>query len=118
MFGDFTTLIADQLINHIAKFSGMYNGQAQAPVVIRTPMGGSSGDMALPTQPNFGKAFFLGVPGLTVLAPFNLLGEDPPGRTLVSCSIRRSSSGDSPTFFVENKLQYLLKLHSDAGRPV
>jgi pyruvate/2-oxoglutarate/acetoin dehydrogenase E1 component len=28
MFGDFTTLIADQVINHLVKFNGMYHGQA------------------------------------------------------------------------------------------
>ena len=26
MFGDFSTLIADQVINHLTKFQGMYNG--------------------------------------------------------------------------------------------
>ncbi|MFL7894258.1 MAG: alpha-ketoacid dehydrogenase subunit beta, partial [Anaerolineales bacterium] len=43
MFGDFTTLIADQVINHAAKFRYMYNDQVRVPIVIRTPMGGRRG---------------------------------------------------------------------------
>jgi pyruvate/2-oxoglutarate/acetoin dehydrogenase E1 component len=49
MFGDFVTLIADQLVNHIAKFGWMYSGGKTAqdrvnlPLVIRTPMGGRRG---------------------------------------------------------------------------
>jgi pyruvate/2-oxoglutarate/acetoin dehydrogenase E1 component len=109
MFGDFTTLIADQVINHLAKFNGMYHGQAQAPVVIRTPMGGGRGYG--PTHSQTLEKYFLGVPGLTVLAPFNLLGENllgAPGQLLCEAILR----GDSPALFVEHKLQYLFKLHS------
>src|SRR5512136_861277 len=43
MFGDFVTLIADQLVNHAAKFHWMYNRQVNVPLVIRTPMGGRRG---------------------------------------------------------------------------
>jgi len=109
MFGDFTTLIADQVINHLVKFNGMYHGQAQAPVVIRTPMGGRRGYG--PTHSQTLEKYFLGVPGLTVLAPFNLLGEAPlgaPGQLLHETIL----NADSPALFVEHKLQYLLKLHS------
>ena len=109
MFGDFTTLISDQVINHIAKFNGMYHGAATAPVVIRTPMGGRRGYG--PTHSQTLEKFFLGVPGLTVLAPFNLLGELPlgaPGQLLYEAILNL----DAPALFVENKLQYLLKLHT------
>ncbi len=107
MFGDFTTLIADQVINHIAKFNRMYNGQVTAPVVIRTPMGGHRGYG--PTHSQTLDKLFLGVPGLTVLAPINLSGADPlgvPGRLLYD-SITKANS---PVLFIENKLQYLMKL--------
>ena len=43
MFGDFITLIADQVINHLTKFRWMYNDQVRVPIVIRTPMGGRRG---------------------------------------------------------------------------
>jgi len=107
MFGDFSTLIADQVINHLAKFNAMYHGQVSVPVTIRTPMGGRRGYG--PTHSQTLEKIFLGVSGLTVLAPFHLRGEDPlgePGQLLYQTITRL----DAPAFFVENKLQYLLKL--------
>lgn len=111
MFGDFTTLIADQVVNHLAKFNGMYHGTVNAPVVIRTPMGGRRGYG--PTHSQTLEKHFLGVPGLTVLAPFNLMGASvlgEPGQLLYDAILNL----DSPALFVENKLQYLLKLLSPA----
>src|SRR6187551_2739893 len=35
MFGDFITLMADQLINHASKFRWMYNDQVRVPIVVR-----------------------------------------------------------------------------------
>jgi len=109
MFGDFSTLIADQVINHITKFSAMYDGRADVPIVIRTPMGGRRGYG--PTHSQTLEKLFLGVPGLTVLAPFHLKQQNPiglPGRLLYDAV----TALDSPVFFIENKLQYLLKLLS------
>jgi pyruvate/2-oxoglutarate/acetoin dehydrogenase E1 component len=97
MFGDFTTLIADQLINHTAKFREMYNQQVQVPVVIRTPMGGRRGYG--PTHSQSLEKLFLGVPGLRVLAPTAL---DDPGDLLS----RAILSDDDPVLFIENKLLY------------
>lgn len=111
MFGDFSTLIADQVINHLAKFQGMYNGQVTAPVVIRTPMGGRRGYG--PTHSQTLEKLFLGAPGLTVLAPFHLKGAGSfgaPGELLYEAILHL----DTPAFFVENKLQYLLKLLIEA----
>ncbi|MGW8251508.1 MAG: alpha-ketoacid dehydrogenase subunit beta [Anaerolineales bacterium] len=99
MFGDFVTLIADQVINHIAKFRWMYNDQARVPLVIRTPMGGRRGYG--PTHSQTLEKLFLGVPGLTVLAP-TILGD--PGELLYDAILR----GEDPLLFVENKLLYLL----------
>jgi pyruvate/2-oxoglutarate/acetoin dehydrogenase E1 component len=107
MFGDFSTLIADQVLNHIAKFHDMYNGQVNAPVVIRAPMGARRGYG--PTHSQSLEKLFLGAPGLTVLAPSHLLGETPlgaPGQLLYEAILRQNG----PTFFIENKLQYLLIL--------
>src|SRR5512136_2612410 len=67
MFGDFISLIADQLINHIAKFHWMYNEQVHVPLVIRTPMGGRRGYG--PTHSQTLEKLYLGVPGLKVVAP-------------------------------------------------
>src|SRR5512139_2785089 len=74
MFGDFITLIADQLINHITKFRWMYNDQVRLPLVIRTPMGGRRGYG--PTHSQTLKKIFLGMPGLRVVAPATFRFDD------------------------------------------
>ncbi len=101
MFGDFVTLIADQVINHVAKFRWMYNDQVRVPLVIRTPMGGRRGYG--PTHSQTLEKLFLGVPGLRVVAPTAL---GAPGDLLAQAII-----DDDPVLFVENKLLYLQKLH-------
>lgn len=103
MFGDFTTLIADQLINHAAKFRGMYNDQVRVPLVVRTPMGGRRGYGATHSQTL--EKHFLGAPGLRVLAP-TALGD--PGALLEHAILH----DPDPVLFVENKLLYLAKLHT------
>ncbi|MBC8506187.1 MAG: pyruvate dehydrogenase [Anaerolineales bacterium] len=103
MFGDFVTLIADQVINHVAKFRWMYNDQVRVPLVIRTPMGGRRGYG--PTHSQTLEKLFLGVPGLRVLAP-TALGN--PGELLA-----QAIADDDPMFFVENKLLYLQKLQDE-----
>lgn len=98
MFGDFITLAADQLVNHISKFRWMYNEQVQVPLVIRTPMGGRRGYG--PTHSQTLEKMFLGVPGLIVVAP-NILTD--PGEILEYAILEVAG----PVLFVENKLQYL-----------
>jgi pyruvate/2-oxoglutarate/acetoin dehydrogenase E1 component len=105
MFGDFITLIADQLINHIAKFRWMYNNQVCLPLVIRTPMGGRRGYG--PTHSQTLEKLLLGVPGLQVVAPaaLSLLdGSGSPGALLYQSIL----DNNDPLVFIENKLQYLL----------
>ena len=101
MFGDFVTLIADQVINHITKFPFMYRQGVSVPLVIRTPMGGRRGYGATHSQSL--EKLFLGVPGLRVLAP-HTLGD--PGDLLYQ-AIRFTKF---PIFFVEHKLLYPLPL--------
>jgi pyruvate/2-oxoglutarate/acetoin dehydrogenase E1 component len=100
MFGDFVTLIADQLVNHIAKFRWMYNDQVRVSVVIRTPMGGRRGYG--PTHSQTLEKLFLGVPGLRTLAPTAL---GAPGQLLAA-----AIADDDPVLFIENKLLYLSPL--------
>ena len=96
MFGDFITLIADQLVNHASKFHWMYNDQVRVPIVVRTPMGGRRGYG--PTHSQSLEKMFLGVPGLKVVAP-NTLG-DPA--ELLEAAI----ADDDPVLFIEHKLLY------------
>ena len=101
MFGDFLTLAADQLINHVAKFRWMYNDQVHVPLVIRTPMGGRRGYG--PTHSQTLEKLFLGVPGLRVLAPCTL---NDPGELLLHAIL----DDEDPVLFIENKLLYLLPI--------
>lgn len=98
MFGDFSTLLADQLINSISKFTGMYNGQVSVPLVIRTPMGGRRGYG--PTHSQTLEKLYLGVPGLRTLAANNL---SDPGELLRAAILEDSG----PVLFIENKVLYL-----------
>jgi len=96
MFGDFVTLIADQLVNHAAKFRWMYNDNVRVPIVVRAPMGGRRGYG--PTHSQSLEKMFLGVPGLKVVAP-NTLGD--PDQLLIA-----AIADDDPVLFVEHKLLY------------
>ncbi len=96
MFGDFVTLIADQLVNHASKFRWMYNDQVRVPMVVRAPMGGRRGYG--PTHSQSLEKMFLGVPGLKVMAP-NALGD--PAELLAA-----AIADDDPVLFIEHKLLY------------
>ena len=102
MFGDFITLAADQIVNHLSKFRFMYNDSVQAPLVIRTPMGGRRGYG--PTHSQSLEKLFMGIPGLRVLAvnPFR-----EPGIDLLYIIL----NGDEPTLFIENKALYTFRVH-------
>jgi len=107
MFGDFLTLLADQIINHISKFRWMYNDSVELPLVIRTPMGGRRGYG--PTHSQTLEKLYLGVPGLTVAAPLNI--ELPQGGDCAGGLLERIiTETNSPVLFIENKLQYLLPM--------
>ena len=103
MFGDFVTLIADQIINHATKFRWMYNDRVSVPLIIRTPMGGRRGYG--PTHSQTLEKLFLGVPGLFVLSPC-ALGD--PGE-LLKTVVQKS---DDPVLFIENKLLYPIEIES------
>lgn len=97
MFGDFLTLATDQWVNHAAKFSGMYNGQVQVPLVVRTPMGGHRGYG--PTHSQSLERLFLGHPGTRVLALHHRANPARVYRALFDAP-------PEPTLVIENKLLY------------
>ncbi len=101
MFGDFSTLICDQLVNHALKFSSMYDGKVKVPVVIRVPMGGRRGYG--PTHSQTLETLFLNAPDLKVVAPS--IYHDP-GQMLFDVT----TQSESPVLFVENKISYAQKL--------
>jgi pyruvate/2-oxoglutarate/acetoin dehydrogenase E1 component len=96
MFGDFLTLVFDQVVNHIAKYQAMYDGQATCPVILRAPSGGHRGYG--PTHSQSLEKHFLGIPHLRVVAAS--LVHDP--RELFADFLTH----DSPVLYIEHKLLY------------
>jgi 2-oxoisovalerate dehydrogenase E1 component len=105
MFGDFLGLCFDQLLNHAAKFGGMYNRRMPGAIVVRTPMGGGRGYG--PTHSQNIEKHFAGIPGLRVIALH--------GRARVAALYRGLRDGAEPTLIVENKLLY--RERADAPLP-
>ena len=104
MFGDFLTLAADQVINHMTKFRYMYNNQVSVPIVLRTPMGGRRGYG--PTHSQTIEKLFMGSPGLRILAPSVLID---PGELLLLAIFE----DDDPVLFIENKIMYTQSVLGD-----
>ena len=103
MFGDFTTLVFDQLLQHVSKFTLMYGVKIQIPFLLRTPMGGFRGYG--PTHSQSIEKHFLGIPGLKVVA-LNQLVE--PIEIFKKILILKE-----PILLIENKALYTKKLYEN-----
>ena len=100
MFGDFTTLIFDQLLQHASKFEDMYAGKIHCPLIVRTPMGGRRGYG--PTHSQSLEKFFLGIPNLNVIALNHRISPRYVYDTLIS-------SFNNPCLVIENKILYTVE---------
>ncbi len=96
MFGDFTTLIVDQVVNHLTKFDRMYGGGVPCPVIVRVPMGGYRGYG--PTHSQSLEKIFLGIPGLSVVACDNIHDQKAIWNSMIA--------GEQTYLYVENKILY------------
>lgn len=94
MYGDFSTLASDPLINHAAKMHFLSRGQQSVPLVYRTPMGSGTGAAAQHTQSL--EALFTNVPGLMIVYP----SEPADLKGLLKSAIRNPN----PVLFFEHKL--------------
>jgi len=101
MFGDFTTLAFDQIVNHASKFYHMYNGKAKCPIVIRTPMGGRRGYG--PTHSQTLDKFLIGIDNVKTIALNTLL--DPQ---IIYNNILDKE--EHPVIVIENKVDYGSKI--------
>jgi 2-oxoisovalerate dehydrogenase E1 component len=101
MFGDFTTLALDQLLQHASKFTLMYGKKLNLPFILRTPMGGFRGYG--PTHSQSLEKHFLGIPGLKVIALNQLI---PPNEIFTIILEKRE-----PVLLIENKTLYTKKLY-------
>ena len=96
MYGDFTTLASDALINHAAKSYFMSAGQLSCPMVFRTAMGGGTGHGCQHSQ--CPETMLLGVPGLIIVAP------STPYRA--KALLKSANRANNPVVFLEHKALY------------
>lgn len=96
MFGDLTGLAMDQIANQAAKIHYMFGGQANVPLVIRTPFGAGVNIAAHHSQSL--EAWYMHIPGLYVAAP----STPYDAKGLLKKAIR----SENPVFFCEHKLLY------------
>lgn len=101
MFGDFTALIINQILNHGSKYRGMYNNKVTVPLLVRSPMGGGRGYG--PTHSQSLEKMFLGIPGINLICPSVYHN---PQKLLLNILSREIK----PTIFIENKLLYPVEL--------
>lgn len=99
MFGDFSTLIMDQMVNQAAKIHYMSGGKLKVPMVLRTTMGATRRSAAQHSQSLH--AWFSHVPGLKVVVP----STPYDAKGLLKSAIR----DDNPVVFFEDKMMYQLK---------
>ncbi len=99
MFGDFTTLLFDQILQHISKFELMYNGKVKCPLIIRTPMGGKRGYG--PTHSQSIEKHFIGIPNFGVVALHHRIS--PSYIYHAICNVE-----GTPFMVIENKILYTI----------
>jgi pyruvate/2-oxoglutarate/acetoin dehydrogenase E1 component len=99
MFGDFLTLVMDQLVNQAAKVHYMSGGKLKVPLVLRTTLGATRRSAAQHSQSL--QAWVSHVPGLKVAIP----STPYDAKGLLKTAIR----DDNPVVFIEDKLHYPLK---------
>jgi pyruvate dehydrogenase E1 component beta subunit len=99
MFGDFSTLVMDQMVNQAAKIHYMSGGKLKVPLVLRTTMGASRRSAAQHSQSLH--AWFSHIPGLKVVVP----STPYDAKGLMKTAIR----DDNPVAIFEDKMMYGLK---------
>src|SRR5215469_9851861 len=99
MFGDFSTLVMDQMVNQAAKVHYMSGGKWKVPMVMRTTLGASRRSAAQHSQSLH--AWFCHIPGLKVVPP----ATPYDAKGLLKAAIR----DENPVVFFEDKMMYKLK---------
>src|SRR6202163_2132607 len=99
MFGDFLTLVMDQLANQAAKAHYMSGGKLTVPLVLRTTLGATRRSAAQHSQSL--QAWVAHVPGLKVALP----SSPYEAKGLMKTAIR----DDSPVVIFEDKMMYRSK---------
>ena len=96
MFGDYSLLTMDQIVNQAAKIRYMSGGQCKVPLTIRLSMGAGRSSAAQHSQSLH--SLFAHIPGLKVAVPSNPRN----AKGLLKTAIR----DDNPVLFFEDKMKY------------
>jgi pyruvate dehydrogenase E1 component beta subunit len=96
MFGDFMTLVMDQVVNQAAKIHYMSGGRWKVPLVVRATMGATRRSAAQHSQSLH--AWPSHIPGLKVVVP----STPYDAKGLLKSAIR----DDNPVVFFEDKISY------------
>ena len=99
MFGDFITLVMDQMVNQAAKIRYMSGGHFKVPLVMRTTLGATRRSAAQHSQSLH--ALFSHIPGLKVVLP----STPYEAKGLLKSAIR----DDNPVAFFEDKMMFRIK---------
>src|SRR5437016_11260587 len=99
MFGDFLTLVMDQLANQAAKAHYMSGGNLRVPLTLRTTLGATRRSAAQHSQSL--QAWVAHVPGLKVVLP----STPADAKGLWKTAIR----DDNPVVVIEDKMDYAIK---------
>src|SRR6185369_10709064 len=99
MFGDFSTLVMDQMVNQAAKVHYMSGGKWKVPMVMRATLGATRRSAAQHSQSLHAR--FCHIPGLKVVLP----STPYDAKGLLKTAIR----DDNPVVFFEDKMMYKLK---------
>jgi pyruvate dehydrogenase E1 component beta subunit len=108
MFGDFLTLVMDQLVNQAAKVHYMSAGGFNVPLVLRTGIG-VGGNLG-PQHSQSLHAWLAHIPGLKVVMPSS--ASDAKG--LFKAAVR----DNNPVIFMEDRMTYNLTEQVPAGEHV
>jgi pyruvate/2-oxoglutarate/acetoin dehydrogenase E1 component len=101
MFGDFSLLAMDQIVNQAAKLRYMSGGRVSVPLTIRMTLGAGRSSAAQHSQSL--QAFFAHVPGLKVALP----STPYDAKGLLKTALR----DPDPVIFIEDKMSYGEKGH-------
>jgi acetoin:2,6-dichlorophenolindophenol oxidoreductase subunit beta len=96
MFGDFLTLVMDSIVNQSTKYWFLTGQQVPVPLVMRSVVGAGGRFGAIHSQ--MPASWFMGVPGLKIVAPSN----PADAKGLLRSAIR----DDNPVLFFEHKRLY------------
>jgi pyruvate/2-oxoglutarate/acetoin dehydrogenase E1 component len=108
MFGDFLTLAMDSLVNQATKYWFLTQEEVSVPLTIRSVVGAGGRFGAIHSQ--MPVSWFMGVPGLKIVAPSNVA----EAKSLLKAAVR----DDNPVLFFEHKRLYTLEgeVNGDVGR--